>query len=139
MPPAPVAVDGKKLTLTIGTVELHIQAMKAILDNEEAEASTVTFEEANQGGGRNYFIDLTAIQSLDAQSWWRFSWDNPGVEATFTLRPAGNAAASATQPHFTGKITMPPRPKLGGEAGVDVRQTFDQKLMCVGVPVMKTA
>lgn len=137
--PDPVRIDGAKLTLTVGTVELNLNATSARLSNEEKSAAVLTFADALAGLNRQYFILVTSIQSTSVGSFWRLVWDNvPGTLLSFTLRPHGNAVATAEQPHFTVQVKLGPKPDLGGEAGIQVTQTFETRLEVEGVPLLKT-
>lgn len=130
----PTRVGGKKLTLTIGGIELHAEASKAILNNEEASSDVTTFADANEGGARQFFIEGTSVQSTDSDSFWRYVWAHTGETAAFVLRPHGNTTPTADQPHFLGTLTIGPKPPIGGEAGLKKDQTFDWRLDVDGEP-----
>lgn len=86
------------------------------IKSEDKDDSDLTFEEAAQGTTKDYTIELTAIQSTEAGSLWKYLWDNPGVEVAAVYGPHGNAVPSATQPHFTMTVKASGKPELGGEA-----------------------
>lgn len=132
----PVRVGGKKLSLTIGSVELHLEATSAVLDNEEASSDVTTFADADAGGARQHFINVTAVQSVQADSFWRYVWAHTGETAAFVLRPQGNVVATSDQPHFTGTLTIGPKPTLGGDAGAKKDQTFTTRMDVDGEPVL---
>lgn len=129
-------INGKKLSLKIGTPAVdHWQDITSYtLTNEEADSDVTTFADAAAGGSRKFLLNISAIQSLDAASFWRTAWEKTGTDVAFTLAPHGNAAPSATQPHFTGTVTVGPKPDLGGEAGSTF--TFETVWEVVGVPTM---
>ncbi len=137
--PGPARLKGDSLHMTIGTTELFIQASACVLDNEAADASVTTFEDAAAGGSRQYFFQITALQSLAATSLWRYLWENTGEIAEYEFAPAGNAVPSTEQPHFVGTLKVGPKPKIGGEAGATVTHTFDYRLDCQEEPVLVTA
>lgn len=132
----PTRIGGKKLSLTIGGVEIHAEASKATMKNEEASADVTTFADAEEGGGRQFYIEITSVQSTDSDSFWRYLWAHTGETAAFTLRPHGNEDPTADQPHFTGTLTIGPKPDLGGEAGLKKTQTFDTRLDVDGIPTL---
>lgn len=95
------------------------------IENEEADSDTVTFEDAANGGGRQYYLRGSAIQSTDTASFWSYVWENSGQTAVaYTIAPHGNAVASATEPHFTGTLTIGPKPTVGGEASTSSSSAF---------------
>lgn len=132
----PARIKGTKLSITVGTQELHCQSSKVIMDNEEASDGVTTFCDAEAGGAFNHFLDLTSLQSTATDSFWSYLWDNPATEAAFVYRPHGNAVATANEPHFTGTLKTPgKKPTLGGEAGKANDFTFDTRLEIIGEPV----
>lgn len=135
----PARLKGDTLHLTIGTTELFLQATSVVLDNEEADADASTFADAAEGGARQFFFQITALQSLEATSLWRYLWENTGETATYEFAPAGNDEPSTAQPHFTGTVTVGPKPSLGGGAGKTVTHTFDYRIDCDQTPSLVTA
>lgn len=132
-------IKGRQLALIIDGVNYWADQTACVLDNEEGDEDTVTFEDAAAAGGaRQYFLSLTALQSTAGDSFWRYCWDNTGEDVPFVYAPHGNAAASATQPHFTGTCTIGPRPAIGGEAGRDVTYTFETRFDVIGTPALVT-
>lgn len=130
----PTRVGGKKLTMTIGGVEIHAEASAVAMKNEEASSDVTTFADAEEGGARQFYIEGTAVQSTDSDSFWTYVWDHTGETAAFVLRPHGNAVPSADQPHFTGTLTIGAKPDLGGEAGTKKDQTFAFRFDVDGTP-----
>ena len=62
----PARLKGDSLHLTIGTTELFLQATSVVMDNEEADGDVTTFADAAEGGARQFFFQITALQSLEA-------------------------------------------------------------------------
>ncbi len=127
--------------LTLGTPGTDISAdlISYTIENEEADADVITFEDAASGGARQYFLRGSAVQSLASTSFWRYVWENSGdTEIPYTIAPFGNATASATQPHFVGTLTIGPKPTVGGEASASSTSafTFDFEFEIDGVPTM---
>lgn len=111
------------------------------IENDVADADTVTFEDAAQGGGRQFFLRGSAIQSTDTDSFWRYVWENSGGDPVpYTLAPHGNAAPSETQPHLTGMLTIGGKPTLGGEASTSSTSAFafDFEFEIDGTPTLDT-
>jgi len=138
--PASTRIKGNKLALKLGTpaVDHWQDVSQYLLTNEEADGDVTTFADAAAGGSRQYLLNMTGVQSLDATGFWRLVWDKTGTDIPFTIAPFGNTAPSATQPHFTGTATVGPKPDLGGEAG-NSSFTFETSWKVIGVPVMVTA
>lgn len=132
----PTRLKGNSLHLLIGTVELHLQASSVVLDNEEASGDVTTFADAAAGGARQHFFQITALQSLATESFWRYLWENTGEVATYSFAPGGNTVASADLPIFTGSLTVGPKPAIGGAAGATTTHTFDYRLDCTDEPLM---
>jgi hypothetical protein len=128
-------IDGKKLSLKFGTLEVKAEAGEFTLDNEEADGGYTTFADAANGGTRQWFISITSLTSTDATSFWRFLWDNTGNEVTFTFAPQGvTTVTDADEPIFTGTAVVGAKPPIGGSAGED--WTFEYRLDLVGEPTM---
>jgi len=112
------------------------------IENEEADSDVVTFEDAANGGGRQFYLRGSAIQSTATASFWRYVWAQSGSKnVAFTIAPHGNAVASATQPHFVGTLTIGPKPTIGGEASTSASSAFqfDFEFLIDGIPAMNGA
>lgn len=127
---------GKDLSLTFGTQEINTEATNVLLTNEEADGDAVTFAEVANGDAVQWYIEMTATSDYGDGSLWSFLWDNVGTDVAFTFKPYGNAAASVTQPHFTGNATVKTKPPVGGTAGETF--TFETRLDVVGEPTRVT-
>lgn len=120
-------IRGNKLpVLKLGTpgAEYAADLLSATITNEEADSDVVTFEDAANGGGRQFYLNGTAIQSTGANSFWTYTWESTGDEVPFTYAPHGNAVASATEPHFVGIVKVGPKPDIGGEASTSATSAF---------------
>ncbi|MBX3309709.1 MAG: hypothetical protein KF739_04650 [Cryobacterium sp.] len=109
------------------------------IENEEADSDTVTFEDAANGGARQFFLRGSAIQSTATLAFWRYVWENTGETAVpYTIAPHGNAAPSAAEPHFVGTLTIGPKPTIGGEASTSSTSafTFEFEFEIDGEPVL---
>lgn len=132
----PARIKGTKLSLTIGTTEVHEEGTSVVMDNEEADSDVTTFADAEAGGARQHFLTISATQSVQGDSFWRMIWANTGEDAAFVFRPHGNVVATADEPHFTGTLKIGPKPTLGGDAGTTSTFTFETRFDIEGEPVL---
>lgn len=123
---------GNSLSLMFDTTEVNLEATSVVLQNEDADGDNVTFAELAAGNAVQWFFEITATSDYGSSSFWSYLWENAGSDVTFTFKPYGNATASATQPHFTGTVTIAKKPPVGGQAGEVF--TFDMRLDLVGEP-----
>ena len=132
-------LKGAVLTIKVGTpaVEYNTDVTSATITNEEADSDVTTFSDVAAGGGRDWFLNLTAVQSTDTESLWTEVWENSGEEVSVTLAPHGNAEPSAAEPHFImDEVKIGPAPEVGGEASITDTWTFEsQWLIESGKPV----
>lgn len=133
----------KKPRLTLGApgTDRAADLISYKIENEAADADAVTFEDAEKGEGRDFFLRGAAIQSTESASFWRYCWENAGVvPIAYTLAPHGNAAPTVAEPHFIGMLTIPAKPAIGGEASTDPKSSFqfDYEFKLTAVPTMST-
>jgi len=133
----------RKPQLTLGSpgTDHSADVSSWTIENEEADADVVTFEDAAAGGGRQFYLRGSAIQSTATAAFWRYVWENSGEEnVPYTIAPHGNAAPSADEPHFIGTLTIGPKPTIGGEASTDPKSafTFDYEFAIDGEPTLDT-
>lgn len=127
-------IKGAALALSFGGTDYWADATSVTLENEEASSDVTTFADAAAGGARQFFFNVSAIQSTAAGSFWRYVWDNTGNSVAFRYAPHGNATATADQPHYLGTAKVGPKPTLGGEAGANTTFTFEVRFDVEGVP-----
>lgn len=133
---ASTRIKGTALMLKIANVDFYCDVVSCTITNEEAETDVVTFCDAAAGGARQFYLNITAIQSTDTASLWSYIWDNTGETATFAYAPHGNAVVTSAQPHITGSVVIGPPPTIGGEAGTKSTYTFESVWEIVGTPVL---
>ena len=133
-PPIPKRITGKSLRLTIGDVDYQANVSSYSLESEDADDSALTFYDASLGGARDWTLKLTALQSTDPNSLWRWIWEHAGEEISYTIAPHGNETPTSDQPHLTGRCIVPAKPNLGGDAGKGNVFTFESEFSCVGGP-----
>ncbi|WP_311209380.1 MULTISPECIES: hypothetical protein [unclassified Aeromicrobium] len=134
---------GLVLKLKVGAaaaIEFGGDVKSARLTTEDKDDSDLTFEEAASGDVKDFILALTAIQSTDAGSLWRFLWDNPGAEIVVVYGPHGNTAASVSKPHFTFTVKADGKPEVGGEARRTTEgQEFEYELKATTAVTLVTA
>ena len=119
---------GKDIVLKVAGTDYKLDCKKVRLDNEEAEV--VTFGTA---GARQWFFEIEAVEDTASGSLWSYLWSNAGSDVAFVFAPNGNAIEAADKPHFTGTLTLGPKPGVGGEAGSSF--TFETRWNVIGEPV----
>jgi hypothetical protein len=138
---ASTRLKGAKLTLKLGTpaVDYYADVTSWLITSEDADKDVITFADVADGGGRQYLLNTSAVQSTDTASFWTMTWEKTGTDVAFTVAPHGNAAPTPAQPHFSGIVTIGNRPDIGGEAGASNTFTFDSSWKIVGTPTKITA
>jgi len=129
-------IKGNALTIEIDSVEYKTHLTSVLLEQAEADSKFVTFADAAAGGSYEWTMKGTASQDDAEDSFWNMVWDNTGTEVDFVMARAGNAVATATQPHFTGTVKIGVKPAIGGDAGEDV-WSFDFEWKVVGEVIKK--
>lgn len=124
---SPRIKGNKKPVLTLGSpgADQSADLISYTVENEAADSDTVTFEDAENGGGRQFYLRGSAIQSTKSTSFWRYVWENTGeTSVPYTIAPHGNAVATEDEPHFTGTLTIGAKPTIGGEASTSTSSAF---------------
>jgi hypothetical protein len=144
------AIGGRKVNVKItgGTPSSVLFAgylTNARWNAADSDNDTVTFYDASQGGGKDYFFQGTALQddAADSNAFWTFVENNVGTEVAVTIMPQGNTTASTTQPHRTATCTVPnfDGDFFGGEANASAtfRNTFDFSWPATAKPTKVTS
>lgn len=128
---------GKSLSLTIGTTEFNDNVTSVTLTNEAADDDVTTFADLAAGGSVEWSINIEAVSDYSGTSLWGYLWSNAGTDKAFVLKPYGNAVATATQPHFSGTISLGSKPAIGGTANETF--TFEYTAKLTGEPTRATA
>jgi hypothetical protein len=120
-------IKANALLLSIDGTDYYADFSSVVLQSEDASTDVTTFYDAALGGRRDFYFTVSGVQSTAAASFWRSMWADAGTEVAFIYAPNGNATASASQPHFTGTVRLPPQGslQLGGEASADGTFAFD--------------
>jgi hypothetical protein len=124
-------IGTRLLKVTVAATEYNAQVSTAKITTGESDSDFVTFADAAAGGSRQYNFEFTAVQDLAVGTLWDKVWSVPGTTVACVLKPYGNAAASAAQPHYTfnAVVTEPEGDFIGGDADKSV--TAQQTIACV--------
>jgi len=113
------ALGTRLLTVSIGGTDYTSQVFNCEIVSRAADSDQTTFSEAAAGGGRIYSLKFVLTQDLDAAvGLWDKIWSAAGTTVAALVKPYGNAAASTTQPHYSGNVTItePDGTLIGGDA-----------------------
>lgn len=137
------AIGTRKLKLEIDGTNYTPQVSNVRITSAEADSDFVTFEDAANGGARDYALVVTLVQDAAAGTLWREIFDSAGTDVPYTVMPYGNAVASAGEPHFEGTctITEPDGDLLGGEANKSntAKMTIEVTFPCTAKPTLVSA
>lgn len=126
-------IRGNSLSFNFAGVAYECDLTSAVLVREAADNNTadgvLTFcDVANASDGNVWKLNVTAVQSTDsgsgsAKSLHTLVWEtaSAGGDIAFLFKPNGNATATASQPHYSGSVTVTKGayPEIGGDAGND--------------------
>lgn len=133
----------RSLTVTIDSEDYTAEVSNCRIVSGEADADFTTFADAAAGGAREYRLEFTAGQDVEADSLWDKMFTMAGDSVAVLIKPAGGTTATPTQPHFTGNVTItePDGDMLGGEANASTsaRFTFECSWVFAAKPVRVTA
>lgn len=120
------ALGTRDLTLTIGGTDYTATVTNCRITTAAGETDVTTFADAKAGGTRVYALAFTMIQDPSALSLWDKIWTAAGTTVAVVVSPAGGTTASATQPKFSGNVTItePDGDLLGGEANASTSARF---------------
>lgn len=113
------------------------------IKSAESDSDFVTFADAAAGGARKYTLVLTMAQDNATTSLWYQIWSAAGTDVAYEVWPngrPGSGTASATQPKFSGTVTIsePDGDLLGGEADKSNTKKFTTEVEweCLAKPVL---
>lgn len=136
------ALGTRTLVLTIGGTDYTAQVSKAVITSKAADSDFVTFADAAQGGLREYALEFIGVQDMATATLWDKVWTAAGTTVAYLLKPYGNVAATAAQPHYSGNLTItePDGDFIGGEAdsSTTARMTFEGKWILTAKPTKVT-
>jgi hypothetical protein len=116
------ALGTRLLKVKIGTTEYTADVSKCEIQSAAADSDFTSFADAAAGGAREYRLALVLKQDLATSTLWRLIWASAGTSVAVKVNPYGNATATATEPHYTGNVTItePDGVLIGGEANSSV-------------------
>lgn len=138
----------RSLVLRVGATPTDYtgSVSKVVVTAGESDSDFTTFADAAAGGAREYYLEMTLAQDPATNSLWRLMWDSPGTDVAAEVWPNGrpvSGTASATQPKFTGTVTVaePDGDLLGGEADKSNTKVFvsEVKWKWLSKPTMATS
>lgn len=139
-------VGTRRAVLFVDSVEYTDSISKGVVTSAETDSDFVSFEDAANGGKRDYALALTLKQNTTADSLWDVIWTQTGAELDAELWPNGrpvDGIPTATQPQFEGTVTItdPDGDFLGGEANpsTSARQVTEVSWMFLEKPVRNVA
>jgi hypothetical protein len=120
------AIGTRSLVIYVDDTNVTAEVSAATVSSGETDSDFVSFADAAAGGGREYKLKLTFVQDATTSSLWDQVWSHAGETVAVVLRPYGNTAPSAGQPHFAmnAVITEPDGDLLGGEADASPSARF---------------
>lgn len=122
------ALGTRLLKVKVGSTEYTAEVSKCEVVAGPADSDFTSFADAATGGAREYKLEIVAKQDLATGSLWRNVWTAAGTTIAVKVNPYGNATATATEPHYTGNVTItePDGTLIGGEANssTSARMTF---------------
>ncbi len=129
---ATTRIFGRALWLTIGGTDYAADMREAVLSFEKKDTNNLTFGDLNdpQLAPDQGKLKITAVQSLDASSFWMKVWEAVGQTLEFVFAPHGNKTPTSAQPHITGKCVIGVRPNIGGQADPTKPYTFEVEWDC---------
>lgn len=112
------ALGTRELTVSIGGTDYTAQVFNCEIVSRAGDSDQTTFAEAAGGGSRVYALKFVLTQDLATTGLWDKIWSAAGTTVAALIKPYGNAAASPTQPHYTGNVivTEPDGTLIGGDA-----------------------
>jgi hypothetical protein len=136
---ASTRIKAQNIVFKIGAVDYSCDASRvelALSDAQGGAPRTFCQPEAEQ----QWELTLEGMASGDAASLYQILFTNYETDIAFIIAPQGNAVASATQPHYTGTVTINALPPLSLTAGETVTFTVTLRVVnSVHTPVATPA
>lgn len=125
--------DGKDLIFTVDGISFTADGTAVVMDNEDGDTGTQTFDDLANGVPVNWFFQLSALTNLAGTGFHTMLWENAGTEVAFVFDPMGaGVTPSADKPKYTGTCKIPRKPPVGGTAGEP--WAYDFRIDIVGEP-----
>lgn len=132
------ALGTRLLKVKIGSTEYTAEVSQCEVTSKAADPDFTSFADAATGGAREYALELTMKQDMATGTLWRTIWASAGSTIAAKVNPYGNATATATEPHYTGNVTVtePDGTLIGGKAdpSVSARMTVQVRWVFAAKP-----
>lgn len=136
------ALGTRLLKLKIGATEYTSEVSTCEITSKAADSDFTSFADAASGGAREYALEMTMKQDLATATLWRLAWASAGTTVAAKVNPYGNATATATEPHYSGNVTItePDGTLIGGAANpsVSARMTITVRWVWTAKPAELT-
>lgn len=116
-------IGTRRAKVFIDSTEYTAAVKKAVIRSAESDSDFMSFEDAANGGLRDYALALILKQDTAADSLWDLIWSQSGADLDVEFWPNGQNSVSpttptTTYPRFDGTVTItdPDGDLLGGEA-----------------------
>jgi hypothetical protein len=107
---ASTRIKAQNIIFNIASTDYACDANMVELTLDDAPGDVQTFCEVRVGG--EWALQLEGVTSGDADSLYQVLWANFGTEVAFTIKPQGNATASADAPHYAGTVIFNELPPM---------------------------
>lgn len=122
-------LKGTGLSLLIDDADYWADVTSVVLDGKDEELGPRMCSTVPEILRTQWWFDVEAVQSTARGSLWHLLETRAGAYLPFGYAPHGNPVADEDRPHYTGVLYLPnTTPRLGGEAGRTVEQTFTTRL-----------
>jgi hypothetical protein len=128
--PGSTRISGTALALSFAGTDYWADITSVKLENEASPVDVTTFADAAAGGAKRYYFTISAVQSMQSTSFWRYLWANVGNTVAYRFAPLGNTTPTADAGHLIGTVKILSRPAIGGDAGLNTNYSFDVRLDC---------
>lgn len=133
-------IGSRALKLKVGATDFTSEVSKVRIKVANTDSDFVSFADAAAGGAKDYVLAITLKQNTAAASLWYYAWSQTGQDVAVEVWPNGGTVPSATNPKFTGTVTVvpPDGDLLGGDANPSnsVKYTVDLEWKFTAKPTL---
>lgn len=133
----PNRVKANSITIKVNSTAYTADLSEIMMQSEDASTDVTTFSDAQAGGSRDWYIDMSGVTSTDATGFFMVCWNAAGTEVPFEL-----ATTAATAGKFSGTLRIPAKGAIpfGGTASADGTFSWSGvRFDIVGVPTWTAA
>lgn len=136
------AVGSRLMKVKIGATEFSAQCSALAVAARDV-SGPVTFQEAADGGAKEWVLRATVLQDPESTSLWTQAWSNAGSTVAVVVNPHGVDTFAAATPGMVGNVIImqPGGDFLGGEAdsATSVRRTWTLEWPFTAKPTLDTS